>query len=257
MLVDSHCHLNFKDFDQDLEQVIANAAANGILYMQTISTKITEFDQVLRIAKQHQNIYASVGIHPNEVENQPQTSAEKLLYYTKDPKIIGIGETGLDYYYKNSEVDLQKKSFIEHIQCARAAKLPLIVHTRNAEKDTANILKAHMKNEKGLLHCFTSDISLAKVALDLGFYISFSGIVTFKNASTVQEVARYTPIDRMLIETDAPYLAPVPKRGHRNEPAFVLYTAKFIANLKKMEFEEFAQATTKNFFELFSKTSLA
>ena len=257
MLVDSHCHLDFKDFAQDLEQVITNAKANGVLYMQTICTKITEFDQVLRVAKKHRNIYASVGIHPNEVEDQPQITAEELLDYTKDPKIIGIGETGLDYYYQNSKPDLQKTSFIEHIQCARTAKLPLIVHTRDAEKDTAEILRTHMRNEKGLLHCFTSDISLARAALDLGFYISFSGIVTFKNASAIQEVACYTPIDRMLIETDAPYLAPVPKRGRRNEPAFVLHTAEFIANLKKIEFEEFAQATTKNFFALFSKIGLA
>lgn len=255
MLVDSHCHLDFPDFSDDIEQVIENAHAHDIKIMQTICTKMTEFPKVRAVAEAHDNIYCSVGIHPHEVETQPETSAETLIEHSKHEKVIGIGETGLDYFYEHSPRDLQKTSFRQHIIAARDTNLPLIVHTRDADEDTIEIMEEEHANGvyPALIHCFSSTKWLAYRALEMGHYISISGIVTFKKATDLQEIVKELPLERLLVETDAPYLAPVPKRGKRNEPAFTKYTAEFVAQLKGISYEEVARVTTENFFELFNK----
>lgn len=257
MLVDSHCHLDFPDFSEDMNQVVTNAHEHDVQIMQTICTKITEFPQVRAVAEQHDTIYCSVGIHPHEVENQPETSAETIIEHSKHKKVIGIGETGLDYFYEHSPRELQQASFREHIKAARDTKLPLIVHTRDADEDTVRILEEEYADGiyPGLIHCFSSSKWLAYRALEMGFYISISGIVTFKKATELQEIVKELPLEMLLVETDAPFLAPVPKRGKRNEPAFTKYTAEFIADLKGVSYEEVARVTTDNFFKLFSKAT--
>jgi TatD DNase family protein len=253
MLVDSHCHLNFKDFDGDLDQVISRAREGGIDTMQTICTRISDFKTILEIAKKYKNIYCSVGIHPHEVDNELAAAGELIKLAESDYKVIGLGETGLDYYYKHGGRNHQQASFMEHIKAAQATNKPIIVHTRDAEDDTYGILKKGMeqKQYKGLIHCFTASRKFAEKCLDLGLYISISGIVTFKKAVELQEIVKFLPLDRLLVETDSPYLAPVPCRGKRNEPAFTKHTAKFIAKLKNISLEEVASVTTANFNRLF------
>ncbi|MCH8196481.1 MAG: TatD family hydrolase [Proteobacteria bacterium] len=257
MLVDSHCHLDFPDFEDEIEDVIARAGAAGVGTMVTIGTETARFDRVLAIASAHENIYCTVGTHPHEAgaDGEKDTGPERLAALAADDKVIGIGETGLDYHYDNAPRAAQKKSFHAHIQAARETGLALIVHSRDADDDTIKILGDEF--EKGtfgaVMHCFTAGRALADAAVELGFYISFSGIVTFKNAEAVREIAGAVPADRLLVETDAPYLAPVPKRGKRNEPAYLAHTAAYLAELRGMTPEALTEQTTANFFRLFTK----
>lgn len=255
MLIDSHCHLNFPEFEGKLDEIVKNAEDNGVEIMQTICTKLAEFDEVYAIADRFENIYASVGVHPHEADNE-QVEMEMLRTLSKWPKTIGIGETGLDYFYKKADIKNQKENFEKHLLIAAEEDLPVIIHTRDAEEDTFDMLKKQMDRApfKGLLHCFTGTSEMAKKCLELGLYISISGIVTFKNATDLQETVRdIVPLDRLLVETDAPFLAPIPFRGKTNQPAYTRNTAEFIADLKGVKFEELAKKTTQNFYDLFSK----
>jgi TatD DNase family protein len=255
MLVDSHCHLDFADFGAEREAVIARARRAGIGTMLTICTKITEFAEVRAIAETHDDLWCSVGIHPHEAASEPATDAATLCDLARHPKVVGIGECGLDFHYDHSPRDRQEAVFRAHAAAARDSGLPLIVHTRNADTEMAAILTEECRKGplKGVIHCFSSGPQLAEIALDLGFYLSFSGIVTFKKAEELRAVARTTPLGRMLVETDAPYLAPVPHRGKRNEPAFVVHTAALLAELRGLPPDELAEVTTENFFRLFDK----
>lgn len=259
MLVDSHCHLNFPDFAEDLPETVERARKAGVGLMVTISTKLREFESVFRVAEAYPDIYCSVGVHPHEAENEPETTAEKLIELAQHPKVVGIGETGLDYYYEHSPRDVQRKIFREHIKAARETGLPVIIHTRNAESDTAEIIRDEMAEGAftGLIHCFTSTREMAEAALAAGMYISVSGIATFKKATELQDVLRGIPLSRMLVETDSPYLAPAPHRGKRNEPAFVRHTAEFLAGLKGVSVEEVERVTTENFLGLFGKIKVS
>ena len=257
MLVDSHCHLDFKDFAGDLDQVVERAGAVGVNTMVTICTHVTRFKRVLAVAERFSNIYCTIGIHPHEAGREPEVTAEHLAEAARHPKVVGFGETGLDYYYEHSPRAIQQRSFRTHIAAARTAGLPVIIHTRSADADTARILKEEMAVGRfsGVLHCFSATRELADTAVGLGLYISFSGIATFKKALVVRDTAAALPLDRLLVETDAPYLAPVPKRGKRNEPAFTSYTAAEIARLRNMPADAFARASTENFHRLFSKVT--
>ncbi|WP_119458693.1 TatD family hydrolase [Rhodospirillaceae bacterium SYSU D60014] len=255
MLVDSHCHLNFKDFNDDLDVVVSRAEGEGVGTLVTICTRLNEFEQVLGIAERYDNVYCSVGVHPHEAENAGDVDAARLIGLAAHPKVVGIGETGLDYYYDNSPRDQQQAVFRAHMKAARETGLPLIVHTRDADEDMAALLTEGTDGGRltGVLHCFSSGRELAEKALELGFYISLSGIVTFKNAEALREIARDVPADRLLVETDSPYLAPMPHRGKRNEPAFVVHTAARVAELRGVTVDELARTTTANFFRLFGK----
>lgn len=250
MLIDSHCHLNFPDLAQRLPEVLANMAEAGVDKAIAISVSRQSFEEVHAIAQNHPNIYATVGIHPDDPEAE-EFSLEELLERAARPKVVGIGETGLDYHWCKGDLAWQHQRFALHIEAANRSGLPLVVHTRDAAEDTMRLLREHQAHA-GVIHCFTEDVRIAKLALDLGFYISFSGIVTFKNAAAIQEAARYVPLDRMLVETDSPYLAPVPKRGKPNEPAYVRHTAAFVAQLRGDSLETIAQATTANCLRLFN-----
>lgn len=251
-LVDSHCHINFAELQERLPEVLENARRNDIAYMLCVSVNMEEFPQVFELAKQHQNIFASVGVHPC-YEEARDPDVEELVEIARDPKIIAIGETGLDYFrIEDQDMTWQRDRFKRHIAAAKSCNKPLIIHTRSAAEDTMRILKEEGADQcRGVMHCFAEDWEVAKQALDLGFYISFSGIVTFKSATNVQEVARKCPSDRVLVETDAPYLAPVPLRGKTNEPAYVRHTAQFVADLRGVPLPQLAEQTTSNFFELF------
>lgn len=257
MLVDSHCHLNYKGLIEDQLQVIARARAAGVTTMLNIATRESEWDSVIATASRDPNIWATVGIHPHEADAHPDVDTERLIARSAHPRVIGIGETGLDYYYDHSDRDQQKTSFRSHIVAARETGLPLIVHTRDAEEDTAAILSAEMGKGafSGVIHCFTASADFAEKALALGLYISLSGIVTFKNAKDLQATAITIPEDRLLIETDAPFLAPVPHRGRTCEPAFVADTARFISGLRGISVERLQEITSRNFFTLFSKSA--
>ena len=257
MLVDSHCHLNFPDYKDDLDDVIARARAAGVKVMQTICTDMDEFEEVRGIAEKYEGVYCSVGVHPNESGVTRIPSVEELAQYARHPKVIGIGETGLDYHYETSDKKSQHESFRIHIRAAQETGLPLIVHSRDADEDTVKMLCEAMEEKpfKGLIHCFSSTRYLAEKAVEIGLYISLSGIVTFKNAAEVREAAKHVPMDRMLVETDAPYLAPNPHRGKRNGPSYTIYTNKLLAEIKQVSEEECARATTDNFFTLFSKAN--
>jgi TatD DNase family protein len=252
MLIDSHCHLDFADFGAEREEVIARAQRAGVGGMLTICTKTTEFPAVRALAEAHERIWCSVGVHPHEAASQP---AADLVAMAAHPKVVGIGETGLDFYYEHSPRERQEEVFRAHCAAARTTGLPLIVHTRDADTEMARVLEEESGKGalSGVIHCFSSGPELAEKAIELGFYISFSGIVTFKNASALREVARNIPLSRLLVETDAPYLAPVPHRGKRNEPAFVVHTAALVAQLRGLAPEALAAATTENFFRLFGK----
>ena len=251
MLIDSHCHLNFPDLAQRLPEVLSNMAEAGVDKAIAISVSRQSFEEVHAIAQDYPNIYATAGIHPDDPEAE-EFSLEELLERAARPKVVAIGETGLDYHWCKGDLAWQHQRFALHIEAANRSGLPLIVHTRDAAEDTMRLLREHQAHA-GVIHCFTEDVRIAKLALDLGFYISFSGIVTFKNAKSIQEAAQYVPLDRMLVETDAPFLAPVPKRGKPNEPAYVRHTAEFVAQLRGDSLENIAAATTDNFFKLFDK----
>ena len=250
MLIDSHCHLNFPDLAQRLPEVLTNMAEAGVDKAIAISVSRQSFEEVHAIAQNHPNIYATVGIHPDDPEAE-EFSLEELLERAARPKVVAIGETGLDYHWCKGDLAWQHQRFALHIEAANRSGLPLVVHTRDAAEDTMRLLREHQAHA-GVIHCFTEDVHAAKLALALGFYISFSGIVTFKNATAIQEAARYVPLDRLLVETDAPYLAPVPKRGKPNEPAYVRHTAAFVAQLRGDSLENIAQATTANCLRLFN-----
>ncbi|MBX3495687.1 MAG: TatD family hydrolase [Parvibaculum sp.] len=259
MLIDSHCHLDFPDFGPDfgpeVEEVVTRAHAAGVGLMVTISTKVSEFDRVRAVAERFPHVFCTVGIHPHEAANEPETDTATLVEMAKHPKVVGIGETGLDYYYEHSPRDAQQRNFRAHIAAARETGLPLVVHTRDADDDTGRILDEETGKGAfpGLLHCFSSGPQLAEKALELGLYISLSGILTFKTADELRATAAKVPLDRLLVETDAPYLSPVPKRGKRNEPAFVVHTAAKLAEVKGVSAAQLAEATTGNFLRLFSR----
>jgi TatD DNase family protein len=255
MLVDSHCHLDYYKEEGELDAVVARARAAGVRTMVTIGTKISQFDRVRGIAERYDDVYCTVGIHPHEAASEPEIDVESLVELTRHPKVIGIGETGLDFYYDHSPRDRQAQVFRTHIAAARETGLPLIVHSRDADAETATILEegAHDDGLRGLIHCFSTTRELSDRAVEIGFLISLSGILTFKNAEQLREIAREIPTDRLLVETDAPYLAPVPYRGKRNEPAFVAHTARHLAELRGVPPEELAAATTANFRRLFTK----
>lgn len=255
MLVDSHCHLNYEGLVEDQDGVIARAHAAGVGTMLNISTREREWADVIGAAERNPDIWASVGIHPHEADAHPDVDTARLVAAAAHPRVVAIGETGLDYYYDHSDRERQKASFRAHIAAARETGLPLIVHTRDAEEDSATILREEMGQGAytGVIHCFTASDAFADSALDLGLYISISGIVTFKNAKALQETARRLPAERLLVETDSPFLAPVPHRGRPCEPAYVADTARFLADLRGEELAELEASTTRNFFALFSK----
>jgi TatD DNase family protein len=255
MFTDSHCHLNYKGLVEDQAGVLERARAAGVGAMLNISTRQSEWDDVLAVAEREADVFASVGIHPHEADAHPDMQAELLVERAGHPRVIGIGESGLDFYYDHSDRDAQRAGFRAHIAAARETGLPIIVHTRDAEADTHQILAEEMGKGAfaGVIHCFTASADFAARALELGLYISISGIVTFKNARDLQAVAGGIPADRLLIETDSPFLAPVPHRGKPCEPAFVADTARYLAGLRQMSVEELAERTSSNFRTLFSK----
>lgn len=259
MLVDSHCHLDRLDliaFDGNLTSALEFAAQNDVGYFLCVGIDIPTFPQVLAVAEKYPNVFASVGIHPTEDESHKITTDE-LIKLANHPKVVAIGETGLDFYRDDTKKDLQKERFRQHIQASIQTGKALIVHSRQARQDTIQVLKEEGADKVGgVLHCFTEDWEMAKQAIDLNFYISFSGIVTFQNAKELREVAKLVPLDRILIETDSPYLAPVPFRGKPNQPAYVRYVAQQIADLRDISYETVAEHTTTNFFKLFHKARL-
>lgn len=255
MLVDSHCHLDFPDFADELDQVVERARAGGIGLMLTINTHISRFPAVLAIAERYDDVYCTVGIHPHEAASEPAVDADTLVRLADHPKVVGLGETGLDYYYDKSPRDRQQDNFRAHIEAARRTGLPIVIHTRDADGDMVRILNEEYAKGPfhGLIHCFSSGQELAETAINLGLYISISGIVTFKKAEAVQKVVSSLPLDRLLVETDSPYLAPIPFRGKRNEPAYVAHTAAKVAELKGISSAKLEEVTTANFLSLFSK----
>ncbi len=255
MLVDSHCHLDFPELRGELDGVLDRAQAAGVGLMVTISTRVRQFNELRGLVEAHDNVFCSVGTHPHNAAEEPDIMVEELVELARHPKVVAIGEAGLDYHYDHSPHDMQKKSFRTHIAAARETGLPLVIHAREADADVARILEEETK--KGafpfVLHCFTSGAELAHRGLALGGYISFAGVVTFKNAQALRDIALAVPADRLLVETDAPYLAPEPMRGRTNEPAFVAHTAARLAALRGVRETEMARMTTENFFRLFKK----
>jgi TatD DNase family protein len=259
MLIDSHCHLDFEALALDLDGVLARAAEAGVSGMVTISTRVREFDRLRAIVERHDRVWCSVGTHPHHADEEPDITIDDLVRLASHPKCVAIGEAGLDYHYDTSSREGQAAGFRRHIAAARITQLPLVIHAREADADVGDILEEEMGQGPFpfILHCFSSSAELARRGLALGGYISFSGILTFKNAEEIREVAAFVPTDRMLVETDAPYLAPVPHRGKSNEPAFVRFTAERLAEVRGVSFDEMAAQTTQNFAELFDKTGLA
>ena len=255
MLVDSHCHLDFPDFADELDQVVARAEAAGIGAMVTISTRVQRFAEVRAVAERFDNVYCSVGTHPHNAHEELDVTTGDLIRLAEHPKVVAIGEAGLDYHYDNSPREAQAAGLRTHIAAARETGLPLVIHAREADSDLAEILEDEMGKGAypAVLHCFSSGRTLAERGVALGHYVSFSGILTFKNAQEIRDIARDLPADRILVETDAPYLAPPPHRGKRNEPAYVALTAAVLADVRGVSHEEIAEQTTENFFRLFSK----
>ncbi|WP_288129187.1 TatD family hydrolase [Microbulbifer sp.] len=258
MLVDSHCHLDrlkLEQFDGGLNEVLDLARSRGIGKFLCVGISLDNADRVVEIAGQHDDVVCSVGVHPLDVESG-LADVDRLIELSKQPNVVALGETGLDYYYSTETKDVQKQSFTAHLQAAAKAGLPVIVHTRDAREDTIELIREHGSREHaGVLHCFTESWEMAKAALDLNYYISLSGIVTFKNAAELREVAKQVPLDRLLVETDSPYLAPVPYRGKPNIPAYVREVAEFISELRGLEYEELAEITTNNFHRLFPRAA--
>ncbi|MEY3747174.1 MAG: hypothetical protein RL194_633 [Pseudomonadota bacterium] len=251
MLVDSHCHLNFPEFVHNMPDVRKAMAEHQVGHALCISVNLREYPQVLAVAEAYENFYATVGVHP-DYENEPELTVEQLVTLAVNPKVVGIGETGLDYFRLTGDLEWQRERFRIHIRAAIAADKPLIIHTRSAAEDTLRIMREEGAEKiGGVMHCFTESLEVAEQAIKMGFYISFSGIVTFKNATALKEVAKHVPLDRILVETDSPYLAPVPYRGKTNQPAYVKYVAQEIAKLRGISEQEVASATTENFFRLF------
>ena len=256
MIIDSHCHLDYEPINSSLDEVIQRANKNGVTNMLTISTEDKKYPKILEIINKYKNVYGTYGIHPHEANVHQKINSKTISDKVKmNKKIIGIGETGLDFYYNHSEKDIQIKLFLEHIKASRELNLPLIVHTRAAENETYNILKKENKNRdlKILIHCFTGSVDFAKKILDLNCYISASGIVTFKKSSELRKAFEIVPLERLLVETDSPYLSPEPLRGKSNEPGNIVHTIKFLSNLKKVDYESIASQTSKNFLNLFGK----
>ena len=256
MLIDSHCHLDFYD-DAEIDAVVARARTAGVGQMLTISTKLSEFPRLLAIAAARDGVFCTVGVHPHEAASEKNATTQKLIELARHPKVVGIGETGLDYHYRHSPPADQRDMFRAHIAAARAASVPLVVHAREADIEMAEILRHEWGQGafSGVMHCFSSSMALAEAALELGFYISFSGIITFKNADDVRAIASAVPLDRLLVETDAPYLAPAPHRGQRNEPSLLPATAARLADLKGIDAAALNDQTSRNFRTLFAKTA--
>ena len=254
-LIDSHCHLNYEGLVERQGEVLENARQRGVAGFLNISTRQREWDAIVAVAEREPDVWASVGVHPHEADAHPDLGSSALVDASSHSRVIAIGECGLDYYYDKSDRQAQRERFQAHIEAARETGLPLVVHTREAEEDTAEMLGAAVREGgvTGVLHCFTGSADLARKGLDLGFYVSLSGIVTFKNAQDLQETAKWLPKDQMLVETDSPFLAPVPHRGQKCEPAFVADTAAFVAELRGEELDALAEQTTANFFKLFGK----
>lgn len=255
MLVDHHCHLDFPEFADDLAGIVARAKKAGVGTMVTISTRIRKFDQVRAVAERFDDVYCSVGTHPHNADEELDIPASEIVRLSKHPKVVAIGEAGLDYYYKHATPAGQAEGFRNHIAAARETGLPLEIHTREADADTLAILEdEHAKGAfPAVLHCYTGGRDLALRAVDLGLYVSFSGVISFKKTEPLQEIARAVPLDRILVETDAPFLAPVPQRGKTNEPAYVVHTAAALARLRGVSEAEIARVTTDNFFRLYTK----
>lgn len=253
MYIDSHCHLNFPGLREQLDTLLHNMEANQVSHALCVSVELTSFPEVLALAEQHDNLYASVGVHPDyELDAEPELS--EIVRLAQHPKVVAIGETGLDYYRLTGDLDWQRERFRTHIRAARECGKPLIIHTRSAAADTLRIMEEERAGEVGgVMHCFTENLDVARAAIALGFHISFSGILTFKNAASIKEVAQTIPLDRILIETDAPYLAPAPHRGKTNQPAFVRHVAEEIARLRGISPDEVGETTSRNFRHLFLK----
>lgn len=260
MIIDSHCHLNMKEFENDLPQVIQSALAAGVTHLQTICTKMEDIQSIIEITERFDNIFGSVGVHPHDADKVTDLNVlfKQLISFSSHPKIISIGETGLDYYYEYSDRAIQQNVFRTHIRASQETQLPIIIHTRDADDDTFKILKEEMHNKSfpGLLHCFSSSEELAMKSLDLGLYISVSGMITFKNADTLRSTIQKIPIDKLLVETDSPYLAPIPMRGKRNEPAFTAYVVEELARIKNTSNIAIAEKTRENFLTLFTKAKI-
>ena len=254
-LADSHCHIDFPQLEDNFDAMLDMAEEMDVKYMLCVSVNLEDYPKILALSDTYEHIYASVGVHPNTTEGE-DPNVERLTDLGFDDRVVAIGETGLDYYRSAGELDWQRERFATHIEAARNVNKPIIVHSRNAPEDTIAIMRENRAGEAGgVMHCFTGDYSMAKSAMEQDFFISFSGIVTFKNAQDLADVAKKIPLDRMLIETDSPYLAPVPKRGKQNQPGYVRYTAEFLSDLKGIPLEEFAEITTSNFLELFNINS--
>ena len=255
LLVDHHCHIDRPEFADDLDGVVARAHAAGVGIMVNISTRVGKFDHLISVVERFDTVYGTVGTHPHYAHEELDVTALDLAHYAEHPKIVGIGEAGLDYFYKHSTPEAQAQGFRTHIAAARLTGLPLEIHTRDADADTIRILEEEQAKGAFLavLHCFTGGLELARRAVELGLYVSFSGVVSFKKNDTLRAIANAVPLDRVLVETDAPYLAPEPYRGKQNEPSYVVHTARALADARGMAFEDFAHATTDNFFKLYQK----
>jgi len=259
MLVDSHCHLDFPDFQSRLPEVLSAAAVAGVGRMVTISTHVARYETYRSLAEAHASVFCTVGTHPHNAALEPDVPAERIVDLSKHPRCVAIGEAGLDYHYDKSPRDVQQRVFRTHIEAAREAGLPLVIHARNADEDMIRILSDEMGRGRfdAVLHCFSSGEKLAQVGVELGLYVSFSGILTFRNSEEIRRIAAEVPHHRLLVETDAPYLAPVPHRGKTNEPAFVAHTARVLAEVIGGSPEAVAELTTANFYRLFSKAAAA
>jgi TatD DNase family protein len=258
IIVDSHCHLDFPDFDGEIPDLVARANDAGVKRMVTICTKLKNEPSVRKIAEEHEAVYYAAGTHPMSAASEPLASVDQLIEISQHPKMVGIGETGLDYHYTAESAEIQKTSLKIHIEAARETNLPLIIHSRAADEDMATILKDEFKKGqyKCVMHCFSSSVELAKLSLELGFYLSMSGIITFKKSEELRSIFKLAPIDQVLVETDSPYLSPVPFRGKRNEPSYTAHTAEVGATIYGVDYITFANQTTKNFNRLFSKAAI-
>ncbi|MEM8771145.1 MAG: TatD family hydrolase [Pseudomonadota bacterium] len=258
MLIDSHVNLHSEQYDQDVHEIIENARAAGVTHMLTISDKLASTEAIRSISERYDFIWRSVGVHPHHSKEEAGLTAEKLIDMASYTDVIGIGECGLDFHYEYSDRDIQRPVFAAHIKASQETGLPLIIHTRNADDETGEMLKAALTKKPftPLLHCYTGGPELAQIALEMGGYISFSGIITFKNAADVRSIAEATPLNRIIIETDCPYLAPVPMRGRRNEPAYLVHVAEKLAEIKSLDLDTVAETTTENFFRLFSRANV-